>query len=48
MTPLELAVATIGANLIQLANAMGIPKDIGNYVAARAAVFFIWSMLIPT
>jgi hypothetical protein len=48
MTELEFAVATIGAYVIQYGNAMGLPKSIIDYVAARTAVLFIWSMLIPT
>jgi hypothetical protein len=47
MTRLKMAAAIFGAYIIQYANAMGLPRFIGDYVAARAAIFFIWS-LIPT
>jgi hypothetical protein len=48
MNQLEIAVAIIGAYVIQYGNAMGLPRSIVGYIAARTAVLFIWSMLIPT
>lgn len=45
MTELEFAVSVIGAYIIQYGNVMRLPKCIVDYVAAKTAVLFIWSLV---
>jgi hypothetical protein len=40
-----LGAVIIGTYVIQRANSMGLPKDIGNYVAAWSVCSFIWSLI---
>jgi hypothetical protein len=45
---IEAMAAMVGAFVLDYANQMGLPRSIGEYVAAKCALLFIWSQIFPT
>lgn len=46
VTAFELAIVIVGTEVLRYANSLGLPKFIGEYVAARHVIFFIWDTVL--